>query len=167
MQPTEVRFNVVFDSGEQESMLERAQLISEKLTADFRTVDADITFAEGVVHSLINGVYLLKALPDSPSFKIKPVHPQNFGVLSETILSLDEQEAFCHVSYPSVSMLRSWLEETQPERSDEIIRRILEARQTDRDEELPTYFHQMVVGGLQPLGNPSDSQSSSGSQQAA
>jgi hypothetical protein len=165
MQPTDVQYNVIFDSSEPQSVLERAQLIGEKLTADFRVTDSDIVFAEAVVHSLINGAYLLKVRPDAPSFKTQPVHPQNFGVLSETTLSLDEQECFCHVSYPTLSRLRSWLEETQPQRADEIIGRILDVRQTDRDEELPTYFHQMVVGGLQPLGNPADA--SSGTQQAA
>jgi hypothetical protein len=167
MQPTDVRFNVVFDSSEPDDVLNRAQLVSEKLTADFRVTDSDITFAEAVVHSLVNGCYLLKIRPDGPSFKMAPVHPQNFGVLSETILNIDEQEAFCHVSYPTLSRLRSWLEETHYPNRKSILDRILEARPTEKDEELPTYFHQMVVGGLQPLGNPADAQSQSGSSQAA
>jgi hypothetical protein len=167
MQPTDVRFQIVFDSGEEDSVLDRAQLVGEKLSSDFRATDADITFAEAVVHSLVNGCYLLKARPNDFSFKINPVHPQNFGVLSETVLSLDEQEAFCHVSYPTVSRLRSWLEETKNPKTDQIISRILDARPTEKDEELPNYFHQMVVGGLQPLGNPSDAQSQAGSSQAA
>lgn len=167
MQPTDVRFSVTFDSSESESMLERAQLVSEKLTADFRVTDSDITFAEAVVHSLINGAYLLKVRPDTPSFKVQPVHPQNFGVLSETTQSLEEQEAMCHVSYPTLSRLRSWLDEMNHPDRDEVLQRILEARTTEKDEELPNYFHQMVVGGLQPLGNPADAQSSSGTSSAA
>jgi hypothetical protein len=167
MQPTDVRFNVVFDSSEDESMLERAQLVGEKLTADFRITDSDIVFAEAVTHSLINGTYLLKVRPDTPSFKVQPVHPQNFGVLSETTLSLEEQEAFCHVSYPTVSRLRAMLDESHHPDANNIMQRVMETRRTDKDEELPTYFHQMVVGGLQPLGNPADSGSTAGSSQAA
>lgn len=168
MQPTDVRFNVVFDSAEQESVLARALLVGEKLSNDFRISDSDVTFAESVVHSLINGCYMLKVRPsDDRTFKVGPVHPQNFGVLSETVNSLDEQEAFCHVSYPTISRLRSWLEDSDHPRVDQIIARISEARPNEKDEELPTYFHQMVVGGLQPLGNPADAQSQAGSSQAA
>jgi hypothetical protein len=95
-------------------------------------------------------------------FHIAQVHPQNFGVLTESILDLDEQEAFCHVTFPTVTRLKSQLKEINHPRADEIIRRVLEARQHERDEEEPTYLHQMVVGGLQPLGNTGDAPSAAG-----
>jgi hypothetical protein len=154
MQPTDVRFQILFDSGESdESVLTRAQLVGEKLSADYRQSDSDITFAEACVWSLVNGCQLLKHIPYDLGFKLAPVHPQNFGVLSETTLDLDEQEAFCHVSYPTVSKVRSMLEEQNHPKRVEIMEKILEGRRTERDEEEPTYFHQMVVGGLQPLGD--------------
>jgi hypothetical protein len=161
MQPTDVRFQIVFDSSEPDNVLERAQLVSEKLTADYRQSDSDITFAESVVWALICGAYVIKHVPDHEGFKIAPVHPQNFGVLGETILNLDEQEAFCHVSYPTVTRLRSMLEESEHPRRKQIMQRIEEVpRGSRREEEEPTYFHQMVVGGLQPLGNVGDAPSS-------
>lgn len=160
MQPTDVRFQIIFDSGEPDNVLERAQLVGEKLTADYRQTDSDITFAEAVVWALVNGCYLLKHQPDHQGFKVSPIHPQNFGVLSETILGLDEQEAFCHVSYPTLSRLRSYLEEIQHPQRSELMRRILEARPTDKDNEEPTYFHQMVVGGLRPMSEAGDQPSS-------
>jgi hypothetical protein len=153
MQPTDVRFQVIYDSGQADDVLERAQLVSEMLSADFRQTDSDITFAETVVWSLINGCHLLKVNPSNEQdFKISPIHPQNFGVLSETTIGLEEQEAFCHVSYPSISRLRAKLEADEHPKAREIIGRILEARETRADEAEPTYLHQMVVGGLQPLG---------------
>src|SRR5215472_9646199 len=154
MQPTDVRFQIVFDSGEPDNVLERAQLVSEKLTADYRQTDSDITFAEAVTWSMINGCQLLKHFPsiDESHFKLAMVHPQNFGVLGETILDLDEQEAFCHVTYPTISRLRTILAD-HPKRK-EILDRISEGRPTQQDEEQPSYFHQMVVGGLNPLGEP-------------
>jgi hypothetical protein len=154
LQPTDIRFNIVFDSSEPENVLQRAELISQKLSADYRQTDSDITFAETVVWALVNGCYLLKHVPDGESFKIAPVHPQNFGVLSETVLGLEEQEAFCHVSFPTVSRVSAMLDEIDHPRRNEIIEKLLtEASQSDRDEEEPTYFHQMAVGGLQPLGD--------------
>lgn len=160
MQPTDVRFQVVYDSDEEENVLDRAQLVGEKLSTDFRQTNSDVTFAEAVVWALVNGAQLLKVLPDGDggSFKTAPVHPQNFGVLNETTLALDEQEAFCHVSFPTMSRLRSMLAE-HPDR-EAILQRVDEARPTEKDEEDQTYFHQMVVGGLQPLGDVGDAPSS-------
>jgi len=153
MQPTDVRFNIVFDSQEPDDVLDRAQLMSEKLTADFRESDADVTFANAVIWASVNGCHLLKVQPALEGFKIHPVHPQNFGVLAETVLGLEEQEAFCHVTFPTISRLMAMLDEQGHPRRNEIFSRLMEARQSERDEEEPTYFHQMVVGGLQPLGN--------------
>jgi len=154
MQPQNVRYNMVFDSTEPDDVLNRAQVASEKLSSDYRERDADIVFAEAVVWSLINGCQLLKHQPADKGFRINPVHPQNFGVLSETTLGLEEQEAVCHVTFPTISQLASVLDDIDHPRRTEIIEKLLlEARQADRDEEQPTYLHQMVVGGLQPLGN--------------
>lgn len=157
MQPTDVRFNIVFDSGEPADVLERAELVSEKLSADFRQTDSDITFAEAVMWGLVNGCQILKANPaQRQSFVLAPIHPQNFGVLSETVLNLDEQEAVCHVSFPTLSRLRTDLEASGHPRTREILAKLEDARAHDKEEEEPTYFHQMVVGGLQPLGNIGD-----------
>jgi hypothetical protein len=152
MQPTDVRYQIIFDSGEPENVLDRALLVSEKLTADYRQTDSDITFSEAVTWSMINGCSLLKHYPSDSGFKVAMVHPQNFGVLGETILDLEEQEAFCHVTYPTISRLRTILAEHP--RAKEILERISEGRPTQQDEEQPSYFHQMVVGGLAPLGEP-------------
>jgi hypothetical protein len=152
MQPTDVRFAMIYDDNESDSVVERAQLVSDKLTADYRNSDSDITFAEGVVWSMINGCTLLKHIPtEEGGFQLGQVHPQNFGVLSETTIGLDEQEAFCHVSYPTVSRLRQVLA-NHPHR-EAILAKVGETRPGEQDSERPSYFHQMVVGGLNPLGD--------------
>jgi hypothetical protein len=160
-QPTDVRFQIIFDSSEPDDVLERGQLVSEKLTADYRQSDSDITFGEAVTWSLVNGCYLLKHVPHEEGFKNSAVHPQNFGVLGETTLDLDEQECFCHVSFPTMSRLRSMLAD-HPRRTA-ILEQIAEVRRSEKDEEQPTYFHQMVVGGLAPLGEPGAAPSSGSS----
>lgn len=155
MQPTDVRFQMAYDTSQEDSVLERSQLVAEKLTADYRNSDSDITFAEGVVWSLVNGCAILKHNPseETSGFHLVPVHPVNFGVLGETTMDLDEQEAFCHVSYPTITRLRSDL--AKHPRYSEIMEEIEGTRAGERDSEQPTYFHQMVVGGLNPLGDQS------------
>ena len=155
MQPTDVRFDMVYDSTEPDDVLKRAQVCGEKLTADYRQTDSDVLFAEAVVWALVNGCQILKHVPDGIGFRVMPIHPQNFGVLSETVVGLEEQEAICHVSYPTVSRLRSWLDEGGYPDPDSVIRRIMETRQGDADELEPTYFHQIVVGGSpNPIASP-------------
>jgi hypothetical protein len=149
MQPTDVRFNVIYDTSEEDSVLERAQLVSEKLTADYRNSDSDVTFAEALTWSLVNGCQFLKHTPEGETFKIAPVHPINFGVLGETILGLDEQEAFVHVTYPTMSRLKDMLRDHP--KKDQILDRIASARPTEQDDDQSSYFHQMVVGGAQPI----------------
>lgn len=154
MQPTDVRFNVLYDTSESDSVLERAQLVSEKLSADYRNSDSDVLFSETLTQSLVNGCYLLKHTPhpDQDTFRVAPVHPENFGVLGETILDLNEQEAFCHVTFPTISRLRDMLKDHP--RQDEIMDRVSEGRPREKDEDRQSYFHQMVVGGLSPEANP-------------
>ena len=162
-QPSSVRFNTIFDSNEPLDVLERGRTLSEMLSADYRTTDADISFGNAVTWALNCGCYLLKHLSDGISFKVVPVHPANFGVLSETIVGLDEQEAFCHVSYPSVTRLRSMLIEAGNPHTDTIINKILAERSSQTDEQQqPTYFHSMVVGGLNPLGDVNQVPSAAG-----
>lgn len=162
MQPTDVRFNIGYDSSQSDDVLDRAELVGEKLTADFHVTNSDVTFAEALTWALVNGCNILKMRPDAESFKMAAVHPQNFGVLSETLLNLHEQEAFCHVSFPTLSRLRTMLQEIHHPREDEIIARCLEARPTERDQEPETYFHQMVVGGMQPIGSEQSNPAAAG-----
>lgn len=162
MQPDNVRFNLVYNDSETENILERAQLASQILSADYRQSDSDLVFAGAVIWSLINGCSILKHRPIGQGFQINPVHPQNFGVLSETICGIEEQEALCHVSYPTLSRLRAMLEEWGVPNVGELMRHIMEAGTKDRDEEQDSYFHQIVVGGLQPLGNIGEAPSAAG-----
>jgi hypothetical protein len=83
-------------------------------------------------------------------------------VLSETTVSLDEQEAFVHVSYPTVSQLRAMLDEGDYPNPEDVIAQVLQANKEERSDEEPTYFHQMVVGGMQPLGDINDTPSAAG-----
>ena len=161
MQPTDVRFAIVYDSSEPENVLERSQLVAEKLTSDYRSTDADICFAEALTWALVNGCQLMKIIPCDQTFKHAPVHPQNFGVLSETVLDLDEQEAFVHVSYPTLSRLRSMLEEMHHPKAKEIMDRVIEEPSRE-EEERPTYFHQMIVGGVAQPGDVGAAPSAAG-----
>jgi hypothetical protein len=161
-QPSGVRFNLVFDSSMPRDVLERGETVGHMLTAEYRARDADIRFSDAVLWALITGAFIIKHRGDGNGFKVEPVHPVNFGVLSEAIVSLDEQEAICHVSYPTVTRLRSILHEYGHPEADKIYNRILEAKSSERDQQEPSYFHQMVVGGMRPLGDVGETPQAAG-----
>lgn len=150
-QPNSVRFNMTFASEEPEDVLERAKTVSRVLTADYRSGDADLRFGDAVLFGLINGCYLLKHIGDGFGFRVVPVHPVNFGVMSESIVSLDEQEAFCHTTYPTVSRLRTILNDMKHPDANSVLSEI-EERAGRPDDQEPNYFHQIVVGGMNPIG---------------
>lgn len=151
-QPYTVRFNTVFDADEPPDVLERARSVSQVLTADYRATDTDLRFGDCVLWGLINGCYLLKHIGEGWGFRAIPVHPVNFGVWSESIVSLEEQEAICHVSYPTITKLRAMLAEMHHPDAADIIRKI-EDQASQADQQEPNYFHQVVIGGMHPLGN--------------
>src|SRR5215472_6796632 len=142
--PSSVRFNILYGAHEPQDVLERGMAASQILSAEYRAHDSDLRFGDAVKWGLISGCYLLKHLDVGYSFRAVPVHPVNFGVLSETMVSLDDQEAFCHVTYPTVSRLRSNLEEAGRKDVDSLIARILERPSPERDQLENSYFHQMV-----------------------
>ena len=71
-------------------------------------------------------------------------------------------EAFCHVSYPTVTRLRSMLREYEHPDAEDIYKRILETTTSERDQDEPSYYHQMVVGGMRPLGDMNTTPSAAG-----
>lgn len=161
-QPSSVRFNTVFDSSEPKGVLERGRTVSSMLTADYREGSADLNFSLAVTWALNCGCYFLKHLPDGLSFRVVPVHPANMGVISESTVSLEDQEAFCHVSYPTVTKLRSDMLKAGHPDTEKIIKKIMESRQSEKEDTEPTYFHSMVVGGLNPLGDVNQIPSAAG-----
>jgi hypothetical protein len=160
--PQGVRFNTVFDSSEPPDVLERGRTVSQMLTADYRSSDADLRFGDAVTWALICGCHLLKHMGDGFSFRVVPVHPVNFGVLTESIVGLEEQEAVCHVSYPTVTRLRSILRQNGHPQAERIYNQILESRSAQSDQNEPSYFHQIVVGGMRPLGDVGETPSAAG-----
>ena len=161
-QPQGVRFNLIWDSNEAVDVLERGRAVSQMLSADFRSTDSDLRFSDAVTWALVCGNYFIKFWGDGHGFRCAPVHPINVGVLSESLNNLDEEEAFVHVTYPTITRLRSMLRESKHPQAESIIRRIQEARSSERDQQEPSYFHQMVVGGMRPLGDVGDTPSAAG-----
>ena len=149
--PTDVRYSVEVDEDEEESTHAQCDAAARKLNRTFHTKNLDLNFATAVNGALVDGVNILKAVwgHDGPEGHV--VRPQFFGVLREDIDELDRQEAFVHSTYLTPSAFERTITD-HPERR-QLMARIREMAQTtkERDEFEDDFFHQIVVGGTQPV----------------
>ena len=64
MQPTDVRFAMIYDDNESDSVMERAQLVSDKAHRRLPQFRQRRRFGEAVVWALINGAQIAEAQSD-------------------------------------------------------------------------------------------------------
>ena len=148
--PTDVRFHIEFDHSEGEEIEAQAHAASRKLNRLFHQKNLDLNFAAAVNGSLIDGCNILKAVQGHDGPEGWVIRPGSFGVLREDIEDLDRQEAFVHSTY----MTPSSFERTITERADrkEIMEKVRNsASEKTEDEFNEDYFHQIIVGGTQPV----------------
>jgi hypothetical protein len=155
--PTDVRYSVDVDEEEDETTQQMCDSAARKLNRIFHIKNLDIAFATAVNGALVDGVNVLKAIwgHDGPEGHV--IRPQFFGVLREDIDELDRQEAFVHSTYLTPTAFRRTIVD-HPER-DKLMRMVREMAQTakERDEFEDDFFHQIVVGGTQPVATTAGS----------
>lgn len=149
--PTDVRYAVQIDEEENEEFHAMCATASRALNRVFHTKNLDLSFATAVNGALVDGCNILKCIwgHDGPEGHV--VRPQFFGVLREDIEELDRQEAFVHSTYMTPTAFERTIVD-HPERR-EIMGQIKQMAQTqkEKDEFDDDYFHQIVVGGTQPV----------------
>ena len=155
--PTDVRYTVEVDQEEDENLHAMCDTAARKLNREFHTRNLDIAFATGVNGALVDGCNILKAIWGHGGLEGHAIRPQFFGVLREDIEELDRQEAFVHSTYLTPSAFSRTIID-HPEYND-LMKRVHEMAQTaqERDEFEDDYFHQIVVGGTQPVATTAGS----------
>ncbi len=155
--PTDVRFHVEFDQSEGEEVEAMGNAAARKLNRVFHQKNLDLNFASAVNGALIDGCNILKAVQGMDGPEGWVIRPAFFGVLREDIEDLDRQEAFVHTTY----MTPSAFERTIWERHDrEAIMEKVKSKsnaEKEQDELEEDYFHQIVVGGTQPVSTTTSS----------
>lgn len=149
--PTDVRFDIEFDETEDEAVHAMGHAAARRLNRDFHRRNLDLNFAAAVNGALIDGVNILKSIWGYDGLEGWVIRPQFFGVLREDIEDLDRQEAFVHSTYMTPTAFERTIVD-HPDK-DEIMDRIKAASMTnqERDEFEDDFFHQIIVGGTQPV----------------
>lgn len=155
--PTDVRFDIEFDESEDEESHEMGHTAARRLNREFHRRDLDLTFASAVNSALVEGCTLTKTVWGHDGLEGWNVKPTFFGVLREDIDDLDRQEAFVHTTYLTPSAFARTIADN-PDR-DEIMEKVKEGSisQRESDELEDDYFHQIIVGGTQPVSTTTSS----------
>ena len=149
--PADVRFAIEFDYTDGEPWLARAQRASTYLSREYHRTATDLAFGCGVEWALVKGATVLKHLWGRDGVEPWLVQPEFFGVLDETINDLGRQEAFVHTTYLLPDQLARMLKH-HPEREN--IMDAVRAGGTQRKDDDPRqddFFHQIIIGGTQPV----------------
>jgi hypothetical protein len=155
--PTDVRYSVEVDEEETEDLHAMCETAARKLNREFHTKNLDISFATAVNGALVDGCNILKAIWGGDGLEGHVIRPQFFGVLREDIDDLDRQEAFVLSTYLTPTAFRRVIID-HPER-DKLMAMVREMAQTakERDEFEDDFFHQIIVGGTQPVATTAGS----------
>jgi hypothetical protein len=149
--PADVRFDVSFDTDETPRWHGAADLSSRYMTREFRRTGCGLLFAQGVDMSLVKGCSLIKLTWGSRGWQPFLVKPEMFGVMREDLNTLDEQDAFNFCYYVTPAQFeRMMYGHPKATALVEEVRTASIARARDDFEQ--EYFHEIVAGGISPIG---------------
>lgn len=149
--PADVRFSIEYDVTDSEETMAMGRAAGRHLNREFARTGLDISFAQSVNDALYKGCVLQKTIWGHDGLEDWMVQPEMFGVLREDIGELDRQDAFVHTSFMTKAQFKRTLTD-HPER-DEIMRKVDNAARpgTDDMDWQDDFFHQVVIGGTQPV----------------
>ena len=155
--PTDVRFDIEFDETEDEAIHAMGHAGARYLNREFHRRNLDLNFAAAVDGGLVDGCNILKSVWGHDGLEGWVIRPQFFGVLREDIEDLDRQEAFVHSTYMTPSALERTLVNHPDVKS--IMGKIEAATLQKKEGEdfSDDYFHQIIVGGTQPVSTTTSS----------
>lgn len=155
--PTDVRFDIEFDESEDEESHAMGHAAARRLNREFHRRNLDLTFASGVNSALVDGCTIQKTIWGHDGLEGWNIKPTFFGVLREDIDDLDRQEAFVHSTYLTPTAFERTISD-HPDKK-EIMATIEQTAmsQREKDELEDDYFHQIIVGGTQPVSTTTSS----------
>jgi hypothetical protein len=154
--PSDVRFDVSFEVDETPRWHGAADLVSRHMTREFRRTRSGLLFAQGVDGALVDGCCLLKLTWGARGWHPHLIKPEMFGVMREDKEDLDEQDAFV-VSYYLTPAQFARAMNGHP-KAKSIIDEVEASNATMQREDFEQdYFHEIVAGGLNPVGTTQSS----------
>ncbi len=148
--PADTHFSLSFDQDKPKEIQLQAKAAGRYLSQEFHRRGVDLEFASGLEWALMKGTTHIKLLWGHEGIDPLIVQPEAFGVLNETICGLDRQEAFCHKIFMTESMFENYISGHPKEK--ELIEQVSRMKSTKVEDEMENdYFHQIIIGGTNPI----------------
>jgi len=149
--PSDVRFDVSFEVDETPRWFGAADLTARHMTREFRRTRCGLTFAQAVDMALVKGCAIVKLTWGSRGWHPHLIKPEMFGVMREDIEDLDDQDAFVFSYYLTPAQFERMM--LGHPKAHSIVEEVTEMQTSlykgDYEQD---YFHEIVVGGTQPIG---------------
>ena len=147
----ELRFDITFDGDASGPFAEIGENAARYLTREYARSGSGLMFGKGLDISLVNGTCFIKKVWGYHGPKSYIIRPQFMGVYRDDINDLDEQDAFVQSFYVTPAQLNRLLaaRADRKEIMDKVSNFATKPSGSEYDND---YFHEMVMGGLQPVG---------------
>ena len=162
--PADLRATLVYDYPQDDRIMAMAEGAGLVLTREIADRDLDTSFDDCLEWSLVKGWAALKLRWASAGLSAGLIQNESFGVLNETITELDKQEAFLHTTFLTPDEL--WRLVAFRADGRQIMKNALGTQQRTKDADEQTqegsFFHQIVIGGIQPVATSGPTNPSGG-----
>ncbi len=148
--PADTHFSISFDQEKPKPINLQAKVAGRYLSQEFHRRGVDLEFAAGLEWALMKGSAFLKMLWGHEGLDPMIVQGEAMGVLNETICGLDRQEAFCQRIFMTEGMFDLLIADHPKEEELRAAASNMKSSKTE-DEMENDYFHQIVIGGTNPL----------------
>lgn len=156
-----VRVTVEFEGDALPAWAEKTKSSSRYMNRNAKSRNLGVAFASANQTSLVEGAAIAKLTWKNGGWRGWPIRPAFFGVLEENKNSLDDQEAFVHSFYVTPAGFARLVGQN-PDR-EELIKRAewISAPQNESDLLGDSYFHEIIAGGISPIGYSGNAANSS------
>ncbi len=145
--PTSLRFHVSFERHHSKEILSWAAMAARVLTKEWKRKDSDLTFGLGVEVAVKFGASIFKLNNGHDGITGRVLMPWQFGVYSEDINGLGEQEAVCETG--SMTLHEAWRRIQNLPDAEKLYKRICTNASEGSSADTPnTFFHQIVSSSV-------------------
>lgn len=156
-----VRVTVEFEGDAQPTWTEKVKAATRYMNRRAKSRRIAVSFSAANQCSLVEGCAISKLTWKGGGWRAWTIRPSFFGVLREDLNELDDQEAFVHSSYYTPSAFRRMVA-GHPDASELVaLASTMAAGQDTNDLVGDSYFHEIVAGGIHPIGTQTSPATSS------
>lgn len=150
--PSDIKFDVTFDGDEVGEFAGMGDAAARYLTKEYYRSKSGLIFGQGVDVALVEGCSFVKKIQGHHGPKSAIIKPRFMGVLREDLNDLDEQDAFVHSFYVTPRQLRRLIANKPDDIRAQLLRETAAVAQAPTQSDFDdSYFHEIVMGGLQPI----------------